>query len=228
MALLSSGLRPRNIVAARSLTCQQCGADFVRRPSAEQRFCSSNCYHGWRATPGNARSAAIGLLGGRDIDAEALRQALHYDPNTGAFKWIVKPSPRMQAGSPVGSPDKDGYLRVQIAGKTHKLHRLAWLYMTGAWPVDQVDHINGDKADNRWNNLRDVPNDINQQNRRTAQRTSKTGVIGVAVPLNARNKFTARIRVKGKSTFLGSFDTLEAAADAYVEAKRRLHAGCTL
>lgn len=95
----------------------------------------------------------------------------------------------------------------------------------GSWPRGQVDHINGIKDDNRLCNLRDVSININNQNKRLPFANSHTGVLGVGM-LNG--KYRARIRVNGKRKHLGDFETIEDASNAYVNAKRLLHAGNTL
>lgn len=161
-------------------------------------------------------------------DHERLLQLmLSYDLDTGVFLWRSKPAPCVRAGSVAGSPDKDGYLRIQLDGKQHKLHRLAFLLVDGAWPIGQVDHIDGDRQNNRWANLRVVNQAINQQNRRQQQRGARTGLLGV-YQKKGNVKFTARIYVDGKRIHLGSYECAEVAHAAYVRAKRELHQGCTL
>jgi hypothetical protein len=96
---------------------------------------------------------------------------------------------------------------------------------TGEWPANHVDHKNGVRNDNRWCNLRDVTRSVNSQNQRHAPAGSKTGLFGVQVD---RNKFRARIIVTGTRHGLGSFESAEEAHQAYIDAKRSLHAGCTL
>jgi len=103
---------------------------------------------------------------------------------------------------------------------------MAWLYMTGSWPAAEIDHRNGNKSDNRWENLRDVQPVVNQQNKRRAQSNSKTGFLGVMVSGDGR--FCARIRVNGRNKHLGSFRSPELAHAAYLMAKRELHEGGTL
>jgi hypothetical protein len=113
-----------------------------------------------------------------------------------------------------------------IDGHLISCHRLAWLYMTGSLPTHQIDHIDGDRKNNRWTNLRDVTTSVNQQNRRTPRSDNSCGLIGVTREKN--NRFTASIRFEGKQRRLGTFATPEEAHSVYVEAKRRVHEGCTL
>ncbi len=88
-----------------------------------------------------------------------------------------------------------------------------------------MDHLNGDASDNRLANLRDVPQEVNQQNQRRANADSKTGLLG-ASPRGPR--FQAAITTQGDRRYLGLFDTAEEAHQAYLTAKRQLHAGCTI
>lgn len=148
-----------------------------------------------------------------------------YDQETGVF--IKKTEGRMGhgIGSVVGSDDGLGYLQVRLDGKVYRLHRLAFLYMTGEMPVHHVDHLNGSKADNRWTNLRDCPRKTNAQNIRLAKSSNKSGLLGVCF---VRGKWLASITVNRKHQFLGYHETPELAHSAYVQAKRRLHSGCTI
>ena len=85
--------------------------------------------------------------------------------------------------------------------------------------------MNGDKVDNRWANLRDVPRRVNRQNCRAANRNSKTGFLGVT---SVGSRYQASIGHKGKTKKLGYFDTPEQAHAAYVAEKRAIHDGCTI
>lgn len=102
----------------------------------------------------------------------------------------------------------------------HAEHRLAFLYMTGAWPADQVDHINMVRDDNRWANLRQADQSLNQRNRRKSR--GETGVLGAF--RNGR-RFMARIHYDGHQHYLGNFATAEEAGKAYQDAKRIHHPG---
>ena len=111
-----------------------------------------------------------------------------------------------------------------VDGKSYATHRLAWLYMTGQWPRDDIDHINGNKADNRFCNLRDVPKNFNMQNERMARANNAHGFMGVQFRKD-RGKYVACLRVDGNVRRFGAFDTPEEAHVAYVEAKRKHHPG---
>lgn len=99
------------------------------------------------------------------LTAESLRELLHYDPQTGIFTWRVTRG-NLKACSRAGSMKEDGYIRVCIGERRYHAHRLAWLYVTGDWPVEEIDHINRNKADNRFTNLRPATRSTNEQNRR--------------------------------------------------------------
>ena len=160
----------------------------------------------------------------KNITIETLRCLLNYDPDTGIFCWRVQPSRNVKAGVVAGTVNHDGYIRIKIDGTLFMAHRLAWLYVYGAWPQDQIDHINGDKRDNRIANLRDVSRSVNMQNQVRAQKDNKSGLRGVSWNKN-KKRWEAGISVNGRNEYLGSFDTTEAAHAAYLAAKLRLHPG---
>lgn len=165
-----------------------------------------------------------------DISVEEVRRLLHYDPLTGIFTRRVTTGGRYgaRAGSVAGTLKADsGYILVSLHSVQYRAHRLAWLYMTGEWPAGEVDHWNAVRDDNRWTNLRDLSTQHNAQNKRRAQRNSKTGLLGAS--WNAKDRrFASRIMVDGRYLSLGYHATAEAAHEAYVNAKRQHHAGCTI
>lgn len=107
-----------------------------------------------------------------------LKELLSYDPETGIFTWVKTVSNRAPAGKTAGA-DGHGYRDIRLYGRLYKAHRLAWLYMTGDWPLDQIDHINGTRSDNRWVNLRAATLTENNRNIGT-QVNSTTGYKGVS------------------------------------------------
>jgi hypothetical protein len=163
----------------------------------------------------------------RDLTAERLRELLHYDPATGVFTRRVALGRRSKVGDVVGSRTAEGYLDISVNGGRYRAHRLAWLYATGRWPAADVDHLNGNRADNRFSNLRDVSRAVNLQNRHAPQRNNVSGLLGVAFDA-ARGKWAAHIKVDGRRRALGRFDTPEAAHAVYLAAKREHHQGNTL
>jgi len=156
-----------------------------------------------------------------DLTQEMLRQQLRYDPETGVFTWNVEQRSGAKKGGVAGKQNPEGYLYISAFGLPFFAHRLAWLHVYGSWPQQQIDHIDGNTSNNKLSNLRDVSPRTNQQNRYVAQKTSRTGLIGVSK--TAYEKWYARIRVDGKHKFLGCFSTPELASSAYLEAKRIYH-----
>jgi HNH endonuclease len=159
-----------------------------------------------------------------DLTAARLRELLNYNPDTGRFVWLVTKARQANAGDAAGSPNH-GYIAIGCDGDLRFAHRLAWLYMHGVWPTGRIDHINGDKTDNRICNLREVSHSVNLQNQRRAMKNNKLGLLGVRA---YAGKFRAQIKANGQNIHLGYYLTPEAAHSAYIEAKRRLHTGCTL
>jgi hypothetical protein len=161
-----------------------------------------------------------------ELTVEQLKDTLDYDADTGVFVWKIRPSKAVRAGDVAGCVEKRiGYITIGIAGRVYKAHRLAWLYVYGSWPKGLIDHINGNKADNRIDNLRDVFADGNSQNVRKPNRRNKSGFMGV---IWYQNKWRASMSVNGKSKWLGDYSTPEEAHQVYLEAKRKYHAACTI
>lgn len=121
--------------------------------------------------------------------------------------------------------EDDGRGKVWWHGKGYAAARVVWRFVTGTDPVGEIDHINGDPSDNRIANLRDIPHWMNMENQRRAQAHGKAKLLGVS---SDQGCFRARISVNGKRQHIGTFKTAEEAHRAYLDAKRRLHVGCTL
>lgn len=162
----------------------------------------------------------------KDLTVERVRELLDYDVETGVFRRKVATSPSHKVGEVVGSRHRTGYLYAMLDRTSYAVHRLAWFYVHGEWPKGHIDHLNGDKSDNRLCNLRDVDRQTNMQNERRARVTNKSsGLLGVSAE---GGKFRALIRVNGVLRHLGTFGDAQAAHEAYIAAKRRMHAGCTI
>lgn len=163
------------------------------------------------------------------ISAERLQFLLHYDPDSGEFIW-KQGSPRAERGASAGTKRwcrTAYYIDMKLDGRHYKAHRLAWLYVHGHWPIHEIDHIDGDGTNNRIANLRDVTRQINMQNQRRAKGVTKSGLLGVTRD-SAGYGWNAVIGVDGATRHIGFFKDKEEAHEAYVEAKRRLHPGCTI
>lgn len=120
---------------------------------------------------------------------------------------------------------RHGYRFVKFNGERIAAHRLIWLIVHAHLPRFEIDHINGIKHDNRLENLRDVPHQINVQNLRGCISSSSTGLLGVGPK---GRKWRARITVNKVVQHLGTFETKEQAIEAYITAKRYVHTGCTI
>jgi hypothetical protein len=124
-------------------------------------------------------------------------ERLYYNPSFGIFVFR-KDYNRMKEGDIAGCPNPKGYLRISIDGKRNYAHRLAFLYMSGEMPPDDVDHINGNVQDNRWGNLRSVNKSENMRNQKLGVR-SKSGIMGVYWSRTSNRWFSeTKIKVDGK------------------------------
>lgn len=156
------------------------------------------------------------------LEATRLREILSYDPETGEFTWL-KPSRfhAEKAGAFAGTltPNRNGksYWNISIDGRKHKRSRLAWLYMTGDWPSQQVDHIDGNSQNDRWANLREATATQNAWNHKRRAKRSDLPMGVRLIPKSGR--FQARIAVNKQMIHLGAFDTAAEAATAYQSAR---------
>lgn len=147
------------------------------------------------------------------LSAQRAREALEYDPETGVFKWKIKTAQNVVVGRVAGGVCKWwGYRLIRVDKVSYRAHRIAWLYMTGEWPADEVDHINGHRADNRWCNLRAATVKQNRENR-AAVANNTSGLRGVSWVVS-RKKWLAQIKTHGKNRNLGRFDSMAEAVAA--------------
>jgi hypothetical protein len=105
---------------------------------------------------------------------EDVSKVFSYNPQTGIVRWASDVSPLRLAGQPVSSKTTGGYITVIVGGYGYKAHRIAWMLTHGEWPKYEIDHINGERADNRLANLRDVTHQVNQMNQRCHRTTKST------------------------------------------------------
>ncbi|WGR74304.1 MULTISPECIES: HNH endonuclease signature motif containing protein [unclassified Bradyrhizobium] len=152
------------------------------------------------------------------MNISELRAWLSYDSETGQFTWL-KVSGKSRVGAIAGTPHAKGYVTIGIKRKQHLAHRLAWAFHYGEWPDRQVDHKNGNKADNRIDNLRLATNQQNHANR-GAQKNSTSGVKGVYW-FKPQQKWKAQIQVAGKAIVIGYFDKKDDAIAARREAEKQ-------
>lgn len=160
------------------------------------------------------------------LTAERLREVLNYNPQTGIFTRLVRTAQRVQVGDTAGCKAQRGCLLIMIDCRLYQAHRLVWLYVHGVWPTNHIDHLDGNPANNRIENLRDVSHSVNMQNIRKAKSSNKsTGMLG---SYRIGKRFQAKIVIDGKVRHIGMFDTPELAHAAYLAAKRLHHHGCTI
>lgn len=147
---------------------------------------------------------------------------LRYDPITGQFRWACA-APGIAVGKAAGSISHFGYHIIKLGRQQYRAHRLAWLIVHGEWPQGEIDHINGDRTDNRMANLRAVDRAANSQNRWMAHRDNKScGLLG-ATWNKQHKRWQAKIVARKVRHHLGYFETPEQAHEAYLTAKKRLH-----
>lgn len=173
------------------------------------------------------------------LTADRLRELLSYSPSSGEFTWLPRSRAEFScerecnrwnnryAGTVAGADDGRGYVRIRVCRTFYRAHRLAWLYVTSQWPSEFIDHVDGDRKNNRFSNLRDVNREVNAQNVRTAPVTNQsTGVLGVQ--RHVGGFYVAKLQIDGRQRHLGCFQTVDEAHAAYVKAKRLHHKGNTL
>jgi hypothetical protein len=144
-----------------------------------------------------------------------VKELLLYDADTGYFTWRINVGNR-KSNSVAGSLCKKGYLDISVDGKNYRAHRLAWLYINGHFPIGVIDHINGNKADNRLVNLRDVTNAKNLLSFRKVSSNNTSGFLGVS---KNHAGWRAEINTHLQKINLGTYQTKEEASVAYVAVK---------
>ncbi len=156
------------------------------------------------------------------VSAGDVRNAFDYVHSSGALVWKVRTSNRVKVGQEAGCVSKaDGYRVVSLGGRLYKAHRIIWLHVYGEWPPHVIDHINGDRLDNRLANLRAVTSSENAQNL-SLSASNKSGLPGVSWDAG-RGRWFSSIQKGGKTYALGRFEDKGAAYRAYLAAKRNLH-----
>ena len=144
-----------------------------------------------------------------------IKELLHYDQDTGEFTWIVKRSGARKCRQ-AGNISNRGYRMIGINGTLYSAARLAFLYMTGDFPDNQVDHVSHVREDNRWSNLREATQQENSHNLPKFT-TNTSGYTGVSWHKRI-NRWISRIRVDGNDIHLGNFTKLHDAIEARKQA----------
>lgn len=154
-----------------------------------------------------------------DLTADFVREVLLYDPETGIFTWRVRVSQNTRVGKVAGykRPGIHGYFVITIKNKVRLAHRVAWIYMTGDYPQHMIDHVDLDKTNNKWENLREA---THAQNNCNGRPRAKSGVKGVQ---QRGEKWIAGITVSSRRKYLGIFGKKEDAAAAYAAAAKKYH-----
>lgn len=157
------------------------------------------------------------------LTQERLSEILDYDPIAGLVRWKAHQTSGKKAGNIASYYGGAGYSCVRVDGKRYRLHRLIWFMQTGSWPVQQIDHVNGIRNDNRWLNLREATSSQNCAN--TIHKGSFSGLKGAHYRPKRRGskKWTSSIVKNRKSIYLGAFATPEEAHSAYALAAAKLH-----
>ena len=162
-----------------------------------------------------------------DLSAQDVRALLAYDEQTGMLTWKIRPGNdrdakkwnTRHAGKRAGGLTPQGRISISVHNRRYLAHRLCWLIARGRWPINQLDHINHDPADNRLENLREADYSENGANRSGAPRNSTTGIRGVTYKAKSK-KFQAYVTKHKRMKHLGFYDTAEEAA-AVAAAERR-------
>lgn len=155
------------------------------------------------------------------ISHAELLNLLHYDPDTGLFKWLVAGRNQHQkVGAVAGSLKPNGYIEMKIGGRMYKAHRLAWLYVHGEWP-DVIDHISRVRNDNRISNLRSCTKKQNMSNL-NVYANSSSGFRGVSFHKDT-SKWQVIVSVNGKRTHFGLYDDVELAGLVAQEVRVKYH-----
>jgi hypothetical protein len=154
-----------------------------------------------------------------NLTHQRLKELVSYDKETGNFFRNV-PVANIKAGLVVARPAKNGYVRMHIDGHLYYLHRLAWFYEHNEWPV-AIDHIDGNKINNKISNLRSATYGQNLQNRSKVT-NAKSGFRGAYFHPKTKN-WQSKIMLNGKVKSLGYYKTPEEAHQAYVDGKKKFH-----
>lgn len=160
----------------------------------------------------------------RTIDVDLLRQLLVYDPDTGDLTWNARDDIKNNwnarfAGRKAFTSSSRGYRCGGIFGRIFSAHRVAWAITYGYW-AQEIDHINGDRSDNRLSNLRSVNRQENRRNS-SRQQNNTSGTNGVCWH-KRQQRWVARIKSECRYIHIGSYVSLEDAISARKDAEVRL------
>lgn len=151
-----------------------------------------------------------------------LAELLEYDPTTGRLTWRRTINSRAVAGSRAGNLDPSGYRKVRIDGVLMREHRVIWALETGEWPLEEIDHENRVKDDNRWSNLRKAGRPLNTRNHDTVSKNAKTLARAVRFVEGRVNPWRVEMKDGGRRLPSTSYGTLLDAAAAAISARNRI------
>ena len=154
------------------------------------------------------------------VTQEELKKLMNYNPLTGLFTWLVPRGGRALKGAIAGTINK-GYTDITLKGKRHGAHRLAFLYMTGKFPKDCVDHIDSDRGNNKWYNLREATTQQNAWNGKL--KTNNTSGHKNVYWSKSSKKWSVMIRAEGCRKFIGYYRDLNEASSAAATARQKYH-----
>lgn len=157
----------------------------------------------------------------KTLDIDFLKSVLEYREDVGELFWKVTRSQNARKGSAAGTDHNSGYRAVHLCGKIYLSHRLIWAIMYGNWPINYIDHIDGNKKNNKLENLREASKSQNCQNSRV-RKDSTSGSKGVNWHTR-KKKWTVRVQANKARKFIGYFDTFEEATIAAKMAQEELH-----
>lgn len=155
-----------------------------------------------------------------NLNLQDLKNKINYDPNSGVLTWKISYG-GVKVGDKIGTLHHSGYLICKLGGRQLLTHRLIWFYMTGEWPDFQIDHIDTNKTNNKWSNLRLAIHNENQRNK-NLQVNNTSGYKGVYW-YKIKQKWRAHIKVNGKTLTLGNFDNIIDAVKARDDAGKLYH-----
>ena len=155
------------------------------------------------------------------ITSNRLKELLDYNLEAGIFTWKKRTSNRVSVGSRAGRDNGNGYRRISVDGQSYYEHQLAWLYVYDEWPINEIDHRDGNGSNNKISNLRHATHEENCQNM-PLKTTNTSGATGVSWS-KLHSRWEAYIWRCYKKKYLGLFDSLSDAQEAYLKAKLELH-----
>lgn len=155
-------------------------------------------------------------------DIAELGEFLRYEPETGHLYWLKRPgrfTSKAKPGQVAGAKNAGGYMVINFRRRMFYCHRIAWALVHGTWPVSQIDHIDGDKANNRIANLRLCNHRQNACN--SVKRPGASGTVGVT-QVKQTGRWKAQVSENGKHRFIGTYASKHEAAAAYWSAKEQI------